>query len=92
MQDKVLAICAAGYQFCYNFEELPGKMESSRKGLYVSDVRDLIVSLCFEWERRTALSSASLANIQGGGRKFLGHFERHFGSQISLKSIKHVPV
>ena len=22
-------------------------------------------------------------NIQGGGRKFLGHFNRHFGPQIS---------
>ena len=86
LQDKVLAICAAVYRFCYNFEELRGKMESSRKGLYVSDARDLIVSL------RTALSSASLADILGGGRKFLGHSERHFGSQISLKSIKHVPV
>jgi len=45
LKDKVLAICAAVYRFCYNFEELRGKMESSRKGLYVSDARDLIVSL-----------------------------------------------
>ena len=27
-------------------------------------------------------------NLQGGGRKFLGHFKYHFGSQISFRSLK----
>ena len=26
-------------------------------------------------------------NIQGGGRRFLGYFKRHFGSQISIKQL-----
>ena len=29
-----------------------------------------------------------LANIQGDGRKFLGHFKRHFMSQIPSESSK----
>ena len=29
-------------------------------------------------------------NNPGDGRKFLGHFKSHFGSEISLKLIKYV--
>ena len=30
--------------------------------------------------------------MQGGGRKLLGHFKSHFGSKISLKSIRQVHI
>ena len=32
------------------------------------------------------LFQTAIANIQGGGRKFLGHFTRHFMSQMPLVS------
>ena len=34
----------------------------------------------------------TVGSIQGDGRKFLGHFRRHCGSQISLESFKQGPV
>ena len=32
--------------------------------------------------------SDRLLGYQGDGQKFLGHFKRHFGSQISSESLK----
>ena len=36
----------------------------------------------------TSLICVCRANIQGDGRKFLGHFRRHCGSHISSESFK----
>ena len=39
------------------------------------------------WAKLAHLKKKKMGNIQGGGQKFLGHYERHFGSQsTSLKS------
>ena len=60
---------------------MAGECVSAGRGGLASDAHCLTVS-------RLTVFVISIGNIQGGGRKFLGHFKCHFRSQTSFGSIK----
>ena len=48
----------------------------------------LSVHVCAKKETRNQDSNSRPGNVQRDGRKFFGHFKRHFGSKISSESLR----